>query len=1110
MSVKLRRGRVLSYFLPLAFCFLTVSAVRAVDPFEDQVLPFLKTYCVQCHNKKTANGELDLTRYNSASKIIEDFRQWEHVVTFLKKEEMPPKKAKQPTAAERADILATLEKVLLQEARKLAGDPGVVQPRRLSNAEFDYSIHDLTGVDIRPTAAFPLDPSSGEGFNNTGEALTMSPSLFKKYYGAAQHIADHALLTSAGIKFAPHSVVTFADRQKFYEQAILRFYEEHKVDYETYLAALWTFKHRPAAQHRSTIDTWATEKNVSPKYLRSLWETLKDDPTTDQFYVGWLRQRWNAIPEPKKPMEPVLSGEVSSAIQTLAADIRNLSMRLCPPETPAIVANAGNGPVEHLERRRRMAASRDMLDSKFLSRQRFHAEFGNVTEKQSVKLVIQVADVAGMKADGDVVLTGAFTTSNPETATFADAKKKNWTLRAILAEHAPEQLQKLKFGAKPADAEALIIAAPAVVEIDIPSAAFKTKGNVGFFADCRLVGSTGGHVQVRLLTRQPTREDRSRPALNLVEVDHPNAKKIQASGEAFCKLFPNRFYFVDSTRGLSAGFHLVEGFFRDDQPLCKSVLNEAEKQEIDRLWNELYIVTDIWHKMLRGFVFFERSERNFLKHPDFDSIKEEDPELVKDEALVRFKEIYLRRSNVKVTGDDLTNHPINIFFEDIRNGLKHRAATLKKAELIYVKNLEDLAQRAYHRPLTQREIQQMRKFFQDVNEHKDHGLEQAVQTSIIRILVSPYFCYRLDVAPPGETVAPLSDLALAARLSYFLWGSIPDDELLALASAGKLRDEKVLREQTRRMLKDSKVNRFALEFFGQWLGYREFLKNDAVNRQVFPSFDDSLRQAMFEEPTRLSTFLIQQNQPITALLHGDKTFVNKKLAQHYGLPFTGKTDEWEMVEGMQKQGRGGVLGMAVFLTKNSQPQRTSPVKRGFWVVHKMLGEHIPAPPADVAVLPAKETDTQGKTIRELLVLHTDDARCARCHVRFDPVGLAMEGFDPIGRTRTKDMAGRPIDNLVHLPSGKEARGVPEFSKYLVSQRKQEFTKTFCQKLLGYALGRSLQLSDQPLLEKMQADLDANEDRLETMFETVITSPQFRNQRCRDFMVSRFKNETKGN
>ncbi len=1100
------RVLLISCLFVASFC---LSPVHAADPFEDQVLPFLKTYCVQCHNKKTASGELDLTRYSSASKVLEDFRQWEHVVTFLKKEEMPPAKAKQPSAALRAEILTTLEQVLVKEARKLAGDPGVVPPRRLTNAEFDNTIHDLTGVDIRPAAAFPLDPASGEGFNNTGEALTMSPSLFKKYYGAGQLVAEHALLTSQGLKFAPHPVVTFADRQKFYEQQILRFYEDHKVEYETYLAALWKHKHLGALRHVIGLEDLAKEHRLSLRYLQTLSDALNGE-ATDEFYLGWLRQRWQAIPGPKNDKESAPTGEALSAIKALASDIRLLSQRLCPPETQAIVANAGNGPVDHLERRRRMASTRDAFDVNALTRQRISYEYTNVAGRGSLKLVIHFSGSLATKADGYVVLTGGFATGNPENAKFADAKKKNWTLRAILAEYAPEQLKKLEFGVHPQrkaiDPDALVLKAPALVDIDIPAEAFKIKGNLHFFADCKLEGSTRGSVQFKLLDRLPTRDDLNRPVLTLFEADHADALKIRTSGEAFCRLFPNRFYFVDGTRGVSAGFHLIEGFFRDDQPLRKLVLSAAENQELDRLWNELNFVTDIWHKMLRGFVFFERSERNFLKHPDFDSIKEEDPELIKDEPLVRFKELYLKRSGVKATGDELTKHPISIFFEDIRSGLKYRTETLQKMEPTYLKDLEDFARRAYRRPLTEPELLKMRKFFHGISQDKDHGIEQAVQASIIRILVSPYFTYHFVAGAAGDTVAPLPDFALASRLSYFIWGSMPDEELFAVAKSGKLRDVDVLRAQTRRMLKDPKVSRFALEFFGQWFGHREFLKQEAVNRQAFPTFDDALRLAMFEEPTRLATHLIQQNLPITDLLSSDKTFVTKKLAQHYGMPFPGNGGEWEMIDGLQKQGRGGVMGMAVFLTKNSQPQRTSPVKRGFWVVHRLLGEHIPAPPADVAVLPAKETDTNGKTIRQLLALHTDDNKCARCHVRFDPVGLSMEGFDPIGRTRTKDLAGRPVDNVVHLPSGKEARGVPEFAKHLVMSRKGEFNKTLSQKFLGYALGRSLQLSDHDLLDAMQASLKANDDRLPALFETVITSPQFLNQRCRDFSVSAF---TKG-
>ncbi|HEY2911082.1 MAG TPA: DUF1592 domain-containing protein, partial [Gemmataceae bacterium] len=504
----------------------------------------------------------------------------------------------------------------------------------------------------------------------------------------------------------------------------------------------------------------------------------------------------------------------------------------------------------------------------------------------------------------------------------------------------------------------------------------------------------------------------------------------------------------------------------------------------------------IWEKMLRGFVFFERSERNFLKHRDFDSFKEEDPDLVKDETLLRFKEVYLKRSKVKATGADLAKHPISVFFEDVRAGLRRQAETLARCQSLYLRDLLAFAEKAYRRPLTEAERQKLERFYVAVCRDKDHGVDAAVRASLVRILVSPHFCMRFEAAPVGNSVAPLSDLALASRLSYFLWSGPPDRELLALAKAGKLRDETVLRGQVRRMLKDPKVSRFALEFFGQWLGYRDFLKQESVNRQVFPTFDEALKNAMFEEPTRLIAHLIQIDRPITELLSGDATFVNKRLAQHYGLPFNGKADEWVRVEGLQAKGRSGILGMAVILTKNSQPQRTSPVKRGFWVVHKLLGEHIPPPPPDVAVLPAKETETNGKTIRQLMKLHVEDAKCASCHQRFDSIGLAMEGFDPIGRVRLKDLAGRPVDNVVALPNGKETRGIPEFGAYLAANRKTEFTHTLCHKFLGYALGRSLQLSDQPLLERMEAELNRT-GKLSTIFELAALSPQFRNHRAKD-------------
>ena len=345
---------------------------------------------------------------------------------------------------------------------------------------------------------------------------------------------------------------------------------------------------------------------------------------------------------------------------------------------------------------------------------------------------------------------------------------------------------------------------------------------------------------------------------------------------------------------------------------------------------------------------------------------------------------------------------------------------------------------------------------------------------------------------------------------------MPDAELLKAAQTGKLQDEQVLRAQVKRMMRDPKIEAFSRELFGQWLRYRDFLGTDPIPAGTFPGYDASLRQAMFEEPTRLITHLIREDQKVDELLHSDATFVNETLARFYGgaiesqfrsqraedlkrrglaAPADPKAD-WYRVEGLRNIGRGGLFGMPVILSKNSAGQRTSPVKRGFWVVHHVLGQHFPPPPADVPTLPKTEKES-AKTIREMLAQHTTQQQCAMCHVHFDGLGLSMEGFDAIGRARTKDLAGRKIEAIGALPNGKNADGVSGLIEYVEKNRMQEFERNLCRKVLGYALGRSVLLSDQPLVEEMENKLHA-EGRFAVLFEAVVTSPQFRRQRGRDF------------
>ncbi|MCA9070689.1 MAG: DUF1592 domain-containing protein, partial [Planctomycetaceae bacterium] len=374
----------------------------------------------------------------------------------------------------------------------------------------------------------------------------------------------------------------------------------------------------------------------------------------------------------------------------------------------------------------------------------------------------------------------------------------------------------------------------------------------------------------------------------MVHSESPLAKQMAASAERLCFTFPNRFAYVDTKRGLAAGFHLVEGFFRDDRPLVEKVLDDQQNEELNRLWEELDFVTRHSETLLRGFVWFERSERHVLHDQRFDFLRPEDPQLINAAMLNRFEKVYLEKMGIKLVEGSLKPvspsekyDMIHGFFEQVREGLTCRQELLQKAEELAWRDMKQIAEQAFRRPLSDRDKQSLNALYRAFRD-QGQDIETSLRGVMTAVLMSPRFCYRYTEVASGSDVVPLSDYALASRLSYFLWSTLPDEELLAAATSGKLQDESVLLAHTRRMLKDRKVESFAREFFGQWLRYRDYLANDSVNGEAFPGYTDELRQAMFEEPVRLATHLIEQDKPITEWLRSDFTFVNGVLAKHYG------------------------------------------------------------------------------------------------------------------------------------------------------------------------------------------------------------------------------------
>jgi hypothetical protein len=345
-----------------------------------------------------------------------------------------------------------------------------------------------------------------------------------------------------------------------------------------------------------------------------------------------------------------------------------------------------------------------------------------------------------------------------------------------------------------------------------------------------------------------------------------------------------------------------------------------------------------------------------------------------------------------------------------------------------------------------------------------------------------------------DKTVPLSDCALASRLSYFLWSSLPDDQLMAHAAAGDLHQPEVVIQEARRMLKDGRSLALATEFAGNWLGFRRFEDHAGVDRGRFPEFTNELRQAMFEEPVRFIDDAIRNDRSMLDLLYGKYTFVNRVLAHHYGMTDARiKPGEWVRIDDARPFGRGGILPMAVFLTRNSPGLRTSPVKRGNWVARQVLGEVIPPPPAVVPELPADEAKMD-LPLRQMLAQHRKNPVCAGCHQRFDGFGLTFEGYGPIGERRKQDLAGRPVDAQAEFPGGGEGKGLDGLVDYMRAHRENDYVDNLCRKVLVYALGRGLQLSDEPLVEQMRSAFVAGGHRFSILIESIVVSRQFLNQR----------------
>ncbi len=424
-----------------------------------------------------------------------------------------------------------------------------------------------------------------------------------------------------------------------------------------------------------------------------------------------------------------------------------------------------------------------------------------------------------------------------------------------------------------------------------------------------------------------------------------------------------------------------------------------------------------------------------------------------------------------------------------------KPATTKDEDRCASKILSTLARRAYRRPVTPADVTPLLRLYRagrSSGGNFDSGIEMALRA----ILVSPNFLFRIEQDPNGSapgTVHPVSDVELASRLSFFLWSSIPDEELLALAEQKKLREAAILSAQVTRMLDDRRSQALVSNFAGQWLFLRN-LSQIRPDQDAFPKFDASLRQSFERETELFFNAILRENRPLTDLLSADFTYLNQRLAEHYGIPNV-YGSQFRRVT-LKDGNRGGLLGQGSILTVTSYPNRTSVVQRGKWVLENLLGAPPPPPPPDIPALPEHNKDGQQLTMRQQMEQHRANPTCASCHSRMDPIGFSLENYDGIGAWRAKD-SGNAIDASGKMPDGTVFEGPSGLKKLLLTAHRDEFIETFTEKLMTYALGRGLEYYDRPAMRAVIRDAAKQNTTIPAIIHALVQSPQFQTRRTRD-------------
>lgn len=1120
LAEKIRWGKVA---LVLLAGFVAVSIVgnttaigvykNAQEAGQATAKATFEQYCVVCHSGTAAKAGVNLAQLTAQNSIGTSFQQWEKVAAVLEQKTMPPKSMPQPSDAERAQAINWIRTTLSDYAKTHDGDPGPVTVRRLTSGEYAYAIKDLTGLDLNTGIDATSDSVGGEGFTNFGDVQFMQDANLERYLSAAKIIADHAIIGSGPLEF-------FTDPGKtgFELSAITRIKDIYAANgirtvsgeggrpfglekYGKAFYVAWQFKHRAALGNATaTLKELASREGINPRFAEHIWRVM-NAPSLG-YPSSEISSRWRKLPAPgtdSKTAESAARAGCEGIQKFLVTWPSWLFAR-------GDVAAGGAGDESPLE------FSDRTLNVKSVHRFAYVRGGGRgPVQPGPAKIYLNVATVNPAMGEKPIIiwrnLTIGFRPIAPRTQAkagesvvvlAADAEAAanlrrgilppgpRKTLRELVNE---ETAKRLNFGQSPdgtlIGADDFASEGSVMFEVPMP----ETPMLLNMQVDAEL-GKNRDQVVRIVISDRADGGTRGQPTRALVgDMKSAGYKAFRAGVMEYATLLPPNTHGeptpadkdpvpdpFDNTYNVPEHDEYVEKvkYHRDDRFVVKYLLDDATRTRLDQAWNDLYA----------SFEYHDNYLQLLAKHFGVD---------LKSKGIAQ-----MDKARIEALPAEMRKYVIPLRIE-------YDAALAAEAAARpgHIKDCLEFASHAWRRPLTEKEKQGLQSFYDKTfSANPDH--RKAVQALLARILIAPQFLYRVEQvgdSSPVKSVSynpeiksdvrPLTNWEMASRLSFFLWSSIPDDELRRAASAGELTDSQGIQRQVKRMIADPKARRLSTEFFGQWLGFYHFDQHKGVDTSRFTEFTDDVKEAMYDEAVSFFEHVIRKDRPIREILFADYTFLNQDLAKFYGFKKEIKsTEQVEFVEGANAFHRGGLLRLGAVLTATSAPLRTSPVKRGDWVLRRILGTPVPPPPADAGSIPADDKMFGGLSLKAKLEQHKRNASCANCHTRIDPLGFSLEHYDPTGRWRDQYPDGKQIEDSAALSDKTEIAGVDGLLKYLQTKDEQ-VRKTLSYKLVGYALGRTVLASDQLLIERMvKAGGDATFSQLAT---EIATSKQFRSR-----------------